>query len=62
MLKKPKFQTQVTNIESDDVKMSVQLFYFFPEFDCVAENLLETWQRGNQTFKKARLFIRMITS
>jgi len=23
-----------------------------PEFDCVAENLLETWQRGNQTFKK----------
>jgi len=23
-----------------------------PEFDCVAENLLETWQKGNQTFKK----------
>ena len=23
-----------------------------PEFECVAENLLETWQKGNQTYKK----------
>ena len=23
-----------------------------PEFTCVAENLLETWQKANQTFKK----------
>lgn len=23
-----------------------------PDFDCIAENLLETWQRGNQTMKK----------
>jgi len=23
-----------------------------PDFECVAENLLETWQKGNQTFKK----------
>jgi len=23
-----------------------------PEFSCVAENLLETWQKGSQTFKK----------
>ena len=26
-----------------------------PDFECVAENLLETWQKGNQTFKKVRL-------
>ena len=25
-----------------------------PDFECVAENLLETWQKGNQTFKKVR--------
>ena len=23
-----------------------------PEFSCIAENLLETWQKANQTFKK----------
>ena len=23
-----------------------------PDFDCIAENLLETWQKGNQTMKK----------
>ena len=34
------------------------VFYFLqkkipdPDFDCIAENLLETWQRGNQTMKK----------
>ena len=26
-----------------------------PDFECMAENLLETWQKGNQTFKKVRL-------
>jgi len=31
-----------------------------PEFDCVAENLLETWQRGNQTFKKVEYTMQLV--
>jgi len=30
-----------------------------PEFDCIAENLLETWQRGNQTMKKIAYTIQL---
>jgi len=30
-----------------------------PEFECVAENLLETWQRASQTFKKVEYTIEL---
>merc|ERR1712029_1124152 len=30
-----------------------------PDFDCIAENLLETWQRGNQTMKKIAYTIQL---
>jgi hypothetical protein len=26
-----------------------------PEFECVAEHVLESWQKGNQTYKKVSL-------
>ena len=30
-----------------------------PEFSCIAENLLETWQKANQTFKKIEYTIQV---
>lgn len=30
-----------------------------PEFSCIAENLLETWQKANQTFKKIEYTIQL---
>jgi hypothetical protein len=27
-----------------------------PDFECVSENVLEFWQKGNQTFKKVGTF------
>lgn len=30
-----------------------------PDFDCIAENLLETWQKGNQTMKKIAYTIQL---
>lgn len=30
-----------------------------PDFDCVGENVLETWQKGNHTFKKTEYTMRL---
>lgn len=33
-----------------------------PDFDCVSENVLDTWQRDNRTFKKTEYTIRLIVA
>ena len=30
-----------------------------PEFECVAENVLETWQKDNHTFKKTEYTMKL---
>ena len=33
-----------------------------PDFECVAENVLETWQKDNHTFKKTEYTIKLQVS
>ncbi len=30
-----------------------------PDFECISENVLDTWQKGNKTFKKFEYTIRL---
>ena len=33
-----------------------------PDFDCISENVLETWQKDNKTFKKTEYTMRLVVA
>jgi hypothetical protein len=57
-------QKQSKNLVSDFIEVLNQCRSYIclwqvkigdPEFECVAEHVLESWQKGNQTYKKVSL-------
>ena len=47
------------NHETSSILLSISVKYPDPVFDCVSENVLETWQKNNHTFKKTEYTMKL---